>query len=74
MERAQGKVEEKRKLVEDAERDAKNAKKELKVGKSFEVGWPEKNRAEKRFVGTFYLGRIRAQIKQKISKWKKLSR
>ena len=46
MERAQGKVEEKRKLVEDAERDAKNAKKELKVGKSFEVGWPEKNRAE----------------------------
>ena len=31
MERAQAKVEEKRKLVEDAERDAKNAKKELKV-------------------------------------------
>ena len=34
MERAQAKVEEKRKLVEDAERDAKNAKKELKATKT----------------------------------------
>ena len=34
MERAQAKVEEKRKLVEDAERDAKNAKKELEATKT----------------------------------------